>query len=140
MNQIVDKLDEIKAVLGGNSVSSSKLLKAICIDLSSGGMRIVSLQPIAKEDILRFVIPFPPLHPVVVSVLGEVMKLIDVRLASRKKDYEATIQFEVIHELDQEKIVSYGFKRQIKAISSRTSEENFSNRRVRKNPVFGIPV
>ena len=124
MNQIVDKLDEVKDVLGGDSVSSSKLLKAICIDLSSGGMRIVSPQPIANEDILRLVIPLPPLHPVVVSVLGKVMKLTNVRLASGKKGYEAAIRFEVIRELDQEEIVSYGFKRQREEMSSRASEES----------------
>lgn len=124
MNQIADKLDEIKTVLSGDSVSSSKLLKAICVDLSSGGMRIVSPQPVAKEDILRLVIPLPPIHPVVVSVLGKVMELTNVRLASGEKGYEAAIRFEVIHELDQEEIVSYGFKRQREAMSSRASEES----------------
>ncbi|MBI3127858.1 MAG: PilZ domain-containing protein [Candidatus Tectomicrobia bacterium] len=112
IRQLEDKVDQLYAAVTGREMSQAKRLKAMCIDLSSGGMRFITAVPLNKGDHLKIVIPLPPLHPVTVSAIGKVVKNGEVRLASGKKACEAAIQFTAINEQDQEEIVAYSFKRQ----------------------------
>ncbi|MEK6711841.1 MAG: PilZ domain-containing protein [Nitrospinota bacterium] len=112
IRQLEQKVDQLHAAVTGTPLTQVKRQKAMCVDLSSGGMRFIAGVPLAKGDHLKIVIPLPPLHPVVVSAIGKVVKISEVRLASGKKACEAAIQFLAIHEGDQEEIVAYSFKRQ----------------------------
>ena len=112
IRQLEDKVDQLHAAVTGKPLSAAKRQKAMCIDLSSGGMRFITGVPLAKGDHMKIVIPLPPPHPVTVSAVGKAVKISEVRLASGKKACEAAIQFTAINEQDQEEIVSYSFKRQ----------------------------
>lgn len=112
IRQLEQKVNQMMAAVTGQQVGPAKRHKAMCIDLSAGGLRMVAAVPLPKGTHLKFIIPLPPLHPVVVSALGKVVKTAEVQLASGKKACEAAIQFSAINEQDQEEIVSYSFKRQ----------------------------
>jgi hypothetical protein len=112
IRQLEDKVDQLYAAVIGKPVSQAKRQKAMCVDLSSGGMRFITGVPLNKGEHLKILIPLPPLHPVTVNAIGKVVKNTEVRLASGKKACEAAIQFTAINEQDQEEIVAYSFKRQ----------------------------
>lgn len=112
IRQLEDKVDQVLAAVAGKQAGPAKRQKAMCIDLSSGGMRLITGVPLGKGDHLKILIPLPPLHPVTVSAIGKAVKISEVLLASGKKACEAAIQFTAINEEDQEEIVSYSFKRQ----------------------------
>ncbi|MBI1724231.1 MAG: PilZ domain-containing protein [Candidatus Tectomicrobia bacterium] len=112
IRQLEDKVDQVLAAVAGKQAGPAKRQKAMCIDLSSGGLRLITGIPLGKGDHLKILIPLPPLHPVTVSAIGKAVKISEVLLASGKKACEAAIQFTAINEEDQEEIVSYSFKRQ----------------------------
>jgi c-di-GMP-binding flagellar brake protein YcgR len=112
IRQLEEKVDQVLASVTGKQAGPAKRQKAMCIDLSSGGMRLITGIPLGKGDYLKILIPLPPLHPVTVSAIGKAVKISEVLLASGKKACEAAIQFTAINEDDQEEIVSYSFKRQ----------------------------
>lgn len=107
-----DKLDEVLKGLGGAVSEGKKLSKAMCVDLSSGGMRMITAQPIKRGALVKLVLTLPPLHPVVVIAVGKIVKASPLRLGSGKKAIETAIAFEAINENDREEIVAYSFKRQ----------------------------
>lgn len=112
IRQLEDKVDQVLAAVAGKQAGPAKRQKAMCIDLSSGGLRLITGIPLGKGDHLKILIPLPPLHPVTVSAIGKAVKISEVLLASGKKACEAAVQFTAINEEDQEEIVSYSFKRQ----------------------------
>ncbi len=112
LRQIEQRLEEILAAVSGKEVSRAKMHKAMCVDLSAGGMRMISAHSLQKGDRVKVVLPLPPPHPVVLSAIGRVVKLGEVRLGSGKKAFESALHFEAINEQDRDEIVAYSFKRQ----------------------------
>ncbi|MEE9275464.1 MAG: PilZ domain-containing protein [bacterium] len=121
IRQLEAKIDELMSS-AGKGESGSKMSKGMCVDLSAGGMRMLVMAKIAKGDIVKVVLPLPPLHPVVVGAMGTAVKLKDVRLASGKMAVDVALNFEAINEMDREEIVSYNFKRQREEASKAPSD------------------
>jgi c-di-GMP-binding flagellar brake protein YcgR len=112
IKQLEDKLDEVLKSVGSSTDDQKKLNKAMCVDLSSGGMRMITAQKVKRGTLLRLVLTLPPLHPVVVVAVGKIVKASPLRLSSGKRALETAIAFEVINENDREEIIAYSFKRQ----------------------------
>ena len=110
--QLEDKLDEVLKATGATLADQKKLNKAMCVDLSSGGMRMITAQKVKRGTLLRLVLTLPPLHPVIVVAVGKIVKASPIRLSSGKRALETAIAFEVINEDDREELVAYSFKRQ----------------------------
>ncbi len=107
-----DKLDEVLKATGASPEDVKKLNKAMCVDISAGGMRMITAQKVKRGALAKLVLTLPPLHPVIVVSVGKIVKASPIRLSSGKRAMETAIAFEVINEDDREEIVAYSFKRQ----------------------------
>ncbi|MBT3349836.1 MAG: PilZ domain-containing protein [Nitrospinaceae bacterium] len=107
-----DKLDDVLKAMGTDSSDDKKANKAMCVDLSSGGMRMITAQKVKRGALAKLTLTLPPLHPVIVVAVGKIVKASPIRLSSGKRAMETAIAFEVINENDREEIVAYSFKRQ----------------------------
>ncbi len=105
------KLDRLLRLLDKKG-SSLEMEKGICRDLSGSGMRFSCRWPLTKGWLLRVVIPLPPLHPVTVSALAEVVESRSGALPSGSEPYDVAVHFVSIHDDDREELIAYNFKRQ----------------------------
>ncbi len=112
IGQLNEKVDEVLNSMSGGRKEDGKMHKAMCVDLSATGLRMISGHPIPNGIFVKVIITLPPLHPVVVTAIGKIVKVNEVQLTSGKRAFETAMAFEVINELDCEEIVSYSFKRQ----------------------------
>ncbi len=112
IGQLNEKVDEVLNSMGGGRKEDGGMRKAMCVDLSATGLRMISGHPIPNGTLVKVIITLPPLHPAVVTVIGKIVKMNEVQLTSGKKAFETAMAFEVINEFDCEEIVSYSFKRQ----------------------------
>jgi len=112
IGQLNEKIDEVQNSVDGGRKEDGGMRKAMCVDLSATGMRMISGQPTSVGTLVKVVITLPPLHPAVVTAIGKIVKVNEVQLTSGKKAFETAMAFEVINEFDCEEIVSYSFKRQ----------------------------
>ena len=110
--QLEDKLDDVLKAMGATLADQKKLNKAMCVDISSGGMRMIAAQKVKRGTLLRLVLTLPPLHPVIIVAVGKIVKASPIRLPSGKRALETAIAFEVINEDDREELIAYSFKRQ----------------------------
>jgi hypothetical protein len=112
IKSLEDKLDDVLKAMGSESTDDKKANKAMCVDLSSGGMRMITAQQVKRGVLAKLTLTLPPLHPVIVVAVGKIVKASPIRLSSGKRATETAISFEVINEDDREEIVAYSFKRQ----------------------------
>lgn len=112
IDQLNEKVDEVLHSMSGGQKEDGRMRKAMCVDLSATGLRMISGNPIPNGTFVKVVITLPPLHPAVVTAIGKIVKVNEVQLTSGKKAFETAMAFEVINEFDCEEIVSYSFKRQ----------------------------
>ncbi len=112
IKSLEDKLDDVLKAMGSESTDDKKANKAMCVDLSSGGMRMITAQQVKRGALAKLTLTLPPLHPVIVVAVGKIVKASPIRLSSGKRAMETAISFEVINENDREEIVAYSFKRQ----------------------------
>ncbi len=105
------KLDQLLRLVDKRT-SSGEMESGTCRDLSGSGMRFSCQWPLTKGWLLRVVVPLPPLHPVTVSALAEVVESRPSAAASSTEPYDVAVRFTNIHEQDREEIIAYNFKRQ----------------------------
>jgi hypothetical protein len=127
IKSLEDKLDDVLKAMGSESTDDKKANKAMCVDLSSGGMRMITAQQVKRGVLAKLTLTLPPLHPVIVVAVGKIVKASPIRLSSGKRATETAISFEVINEDDREEIVAYSFKRQrqeaARAISAQDDDD-----------------
>lgn len=112
IDRLNEKVDEMLNSMNGGRKEESGMRKAMCVDLSATGLRMISGHLLPKGSFVKVTITLPPLHPAVVTAIGKIVKVNEMSLTSGKKAFEIAIAFEVINEFDCEEIVSYSFKRQ----------------------------
>lgn len=112
IGQLSEKVDVVLDSMNGDRKEGSRFRKAMCVDLSATGLRMISGHLVHEGSFIKMILTLPPLHPVVVTAIGKIVKVNEVQLTSGKKAFETAIAFEVINEFDREEIVSYSFKRQ----------------------------
>lgn len=112
IDRLNEKVDGILNSMGGGKKEEGKMRKAMCVDLSATGLRMISGHHLPNESFVKVTITLPPLHPAVITAIGKIVKINEVQLTSGKKAFETAMAFEVINEFDCEEIVSYSFKRQ----------------------------
>ncbi len=112
IDRLNEKVDGILNSMSGGREEESGMRKAMCVDLSATGLRMISGHHLSNGSFVKVTITLPPLHPAVVTAIGKIVKINEVQLTSGKKAFETAMAFEAINEFDCEEIVSYSFKRQ----------------------------
>lgn len=105
------KVDRLLSLMDKKG-SPGEMEKGTCRDLSGSGMRFSCQWPLTKGWLIKVVIPLPPLHPVTVSALAEVVDSRPAAQPSGSEPHDVAVRFVSIHEDDREELIAYSFKRQ----------------------------